>query len=138
MDERSPERASREQSRGGIETILLVEDGAEVRRSIERMLRAVGYTVVTAEDGMAALEWCRAHQGEVDLVLSDLVMPRMSGYRLCQSLREEFGPVPFLLMTGYDDRGMEAGEPLDPELPLLQKPCEPSEFLMTVRRMLDG
>jgi DNA-binding NtrC family response regulator len=123
---------------GDTRTILLVEDEAQVRRSIERTLRANGYTVVTAEDGMAALEWCRAHQGGFDLVISDLIMPRMGGDRLYQSLREEFGPIRFLLMSGYGDRRMEKGEPLDPEIPLLQKPWELSEFLITVRRLLDG
>ena len=123
---------------GDTETILLVEDEAQVRRSIERTLRAHGYTVVTAEDGMAALEWCRAHQGGFDLVISDLIMPRMGGDRLYQALREKFGPVRFLLMSGYGDRRMENGEPLDPEIPLLEKPWELSEFLTTVRRLLDG
>jgi len=123
---------------GDTETILLVEDEAQVRRSIERTLRAHGYTVVTAEDGMAALEWCRAHQGGFDLVISDLIMPRMGGDRLYQALREKFGPVPFLLMSGYGDRRMEKGEPLDPEIPLLEKPWELREFLTTVRRLLDG
>ena len=123
---------------GDTETILLVEDEAHVRRSIERTLRAHGYTVVTAEDGMAALEWCRAHQGGFDLVISDLIMPRMGGDRLYQALREKFGLVRFLLMSGYGDRRMENGEPLDPEIPLLEKPWELSEFLTTVRRLLDG
>ena len=138
MDQPLPEGPSKEQSRGGSETILLVEDEAGVRRSVERTLRAYGYTVVTAEDGVAALEWCRARPGEMDLVLSDLVMPRMGGYQLYQSLRGEFGPVRFVLMSGYGDRRMDNGEPLDPEIPLLEKPWELSELLITVRRVLDG
>jgi two-component system cell cycle sensor histidine kinase/response regulator CckA len=138
MDQPLPERPSKERDGGGTETILLVEDEAGVRRSVERVLRAYGYTVVTAEDGVAALECCRARRGEIDLVLSDLVMPRMGGYRLYQSLREEFGLVRFVLMSGYGDRRMEQGEPLDPEIPLLEKPWELSELLITVRRVLDG
>ena len=137
MDQPLPERPSKDQTRGGTETILLVEDEAAVRRSIERTLRAHGYTVVPAEDGEAALEWLRTRRGEVDLVISDLVMPRMGGYRLYQSLREEFGPVRFLLMTGYDQL-MERGRPVDPGIPVLQKPWELSELLLTVRRVLDG
>jgi two-component system cell cycle sensor histidine kinase/response regulator CckA len=138
MDERLPGHASKPRIGGDTATILLVEDQALVRSSIARTLRADGYTVVTAEDGMAALEWCRAHQGGFDLVISDLVMPRMGGDRLYQSLRDEFGPVRFLLMSGYGDRRMEQGEPLDPEIPLLQKPWELREFLITVRRLLAG
>lgn len=137
MDQPLPERASKERDGGGTETILLVEDEPGVRRSVERTLRAYGYTVVTAEDGVAALEWCRARRGEVDLVLSDLVMPRMGGYRLYQSLREEFGQVRVILMSGYGDRRMETGERLDPEIPLLEKPWALSELLITVRRVLD-
>jgi DNA-binding NtrC family response regulator len=138
MDQPLPERAPTERIRGGTETILLVEDEAAVRRSVERTLRAYGYAVVTAEDGVAALEWCRAHRGQVDLVLADLVMPRMGGDRLYQSLREEIGPVRFVLMSGYGDRLMEVAEPMDPEIPLLEKPWGVSELLGTVRRVLDG
>jgi len=138
MDQPVPERASKERDGGGTETILLVEDEPGVRRSVERVLRAYGYTVVTAEDGLAALEWCRARPGEADLVLSDLIMPRMSGYRLYQSLREEFGAVRFVLMSGYGDRRVEGGKPLDAEIPLLEKPWALSELLTTVRRVLDG
>jgi len=133
-----PERASKERIRGGSETILLVEDESGVRKSVERTLRAYGYTVVTAEDGMAALEWFRMRGAEIDLVLSDLVMPRMGGYRLYRSLREEIGPVRFLLMSGYGDRRMEGGEAIDPEIPLLEKPWELSELLVAVRKVLDG
>jgi DNA-binding NtrC family response regulator len=138
MDQPSPERASKERVRGGTETILLVEDEEGVRKSVERTLRAYGYTVVTAEDGVAALECCRARPGEIDLVLADLVMPRMGGYKLYHLLRDEFGPVRFLLMSGYGDRRMDTGERLDPEIPLLEKPWELSELLITVRRVLDG
>jgi CheY-like chemotaxis protein len=87
MAEQSPERESREQRQGGTGTILVVEDEPDGRRSLERVLRAHGHTVVTVEDGMAALEWYRAHHGEVGLVLSDLVMPRMGGHQLYESLR---------------------------------------------------
>jgi len=138
MDERWPERASKEGIRGGTETILLVEDEAEVRRTIERTLRAHGYTVVTAEDGMAALERCRAHEGAIDLVLSDLIMPRIGGDRLYALLREEFGSIRFLLMSGYGEGPMEKAVPLDPGIPLLHKPWGVSEFLVAVRRVLDG
>lgn len=138
MDPPLPERAPKDPGRGGTETILVVEDDPGVRGSVERTLRAYGYTVVTAEDGSTALEWCRARRGAVDLVMSDLVMPRMGGYRLYQVLREEFGPVRFLLMSGYGDRRLEKGEPLDPEIPLLEKPWELSELLLTVRKVLDG
>jgi CheY-like chemotaxis protein len=138
MDQPLPERASKERIRGGTETILLVEDEAGVRKSVERTLRAYGYSVVTAEDGVAALEWCRARRGKIDLVLSDLVMPRMGGLQLYESLRNEFGPVRFVLTSGYGDRRLEGGEPLDPDIPLLEKPWELSELLITVRSVLDG
>jgi PAS domain S-box-containing protein len=127
-------RAARRPITGGTETILLVEDEPALRRSAMRVLRAHGYTVVTAEDGEAALDCYGSRRGEIDLVLSDLVMPRMGGQQLYHALRDAFGPVPFVLASGYG--GGETG-PLDPGIPLIQKPWGMTELLTTVRQALD-
>jgi CheY-like chemotaxis protein len=123
--------------RGGHETILLVEDEEPLRRSATRVLAAFGYQVVTAEDGLAALEVFRAHQGRIDLVLSDVVMPRMSGPQLYEALRKE-NRIKFVLVSGYGAREAELRGVLDPSIPIVQKPWEMSHLLATVRRVLDG
>jgi PAS domain S-box-containing protein len=120
---------------GGTETILLVEDEPALRRSATRVLQAHGYTVVTAEDGEAALQCYRERQGAIKLVLSDLVMPRMNGDQLYRALRDNFGTVPFVLASGY---GGEAIGALDPGIRLVHKPWSMSELLGTVRQALDA
>src|SRR5262249_39919439 len=72
--------------RGGTETILLVEDSDAVRVLAENILRRLGYTVLTARDGEDALKLSGAHSGHIDLVLTDVVMPRMSGRELAGAI----------------------------------------------------
>jgi PAS domain S-box-containing protein len=124
--------------RGGTETILLVEDEEPLRRSAHRVLTAFGYHVVTAEDGVAALEWYRAHPDAIDLVLSDVVMPRMNGPQLYEALRQGARPVKFVLVTGYGAREAALRGALDPGIPVVQKPWEMARLLATVRSVLDG
>ena len=131
-------RMFKELVRGGGETILLVEDDAALRRSAKRVLEAHGYTVVTAEDGVAALEYSRAHPGTIDLVVSDLVMPRMSGPQLYEALGKEGGPVKFVLCSGYGVQAMAERQVIDPAIPLVPKPWELSELLVTIRSVLDS
>ena len=72
----------------GRETVLVIEDEAPVRRTVEQILRMSGYQVLTAEDGQAALEVCAAHRGRIHVVLTDFVMPRLGGLELIGMLRE--------------------------------------------------
>jgi len=124
--------------RGGAETILLVEDEAPLRHSAYRVLTAFGYRVVTAEDGIAALEQYRAHADGIDLVLSDVVMPRMNGPQLYEALRRTTESVKFVLVSGYGVREAALRGALDPGIPIVQKPWEMTRLLATVRSVLDG
>jgi CheY-like chemotaxis protein len=133
-----PRPLSKELVRGGSETILLVEDDAPLRRSAQRVLRAFGYTVLAAADGLEALMRYRTHPGRIDLVISDLVMPRMGGPELYHALRTTVGPVKFLFVSGYGGRYAKARGVLDREIPFVQKPWELNDLLITVRRALDG
>lgn len=78
-------------------TILLVEDQPSVRRVVEKILGSLGYRVLCANDGLEALSVYESGKSEIDLVLSDIVMPGMNGQTLVESLPD----VPFILMTGY-------------------------------------
>ncbi|UCF40839.1 MAG: PAS domain S-box protein [Gemmatimonadota bacterium] len=123
--------------RGGKETILLVEDEDTLRRSAKRVLERYGYTVLVAADGQEALELFRAHKREIDLVVSDLVMPRVGGAQLHRVLQEEGGDVRFLLASGYVGRESGGHQPIDPSIPMLRKPWALGELLVQVRELLD-
>ena len=128
--------ASQPEVRGGSETILLVEDDDQLRRSAKRILEEAGYQVLTAADGLEALDVLR--QGAaVGLVFSDLVMPRLGGRGLYDAARREGHTVPFLFASGYSDPEARGRSSLDPSTPLLRKPWTGPDLLVRVREMLD-
>ena len=120
--------------RGGLETILVVEDDDQLRRSVKRILEAAGYQIVTAADGLEALEALRQTTG-VRLVFSDLVMPRLGGRALYDAARREGHTTPFLFASGYSDPDRAAS--LDPSVPLLHKPWTEEDLLGRIRAILD-
>ncbi len=129
-DARQPE------ARGGSETILVVEDDDQLRRSAKRILEEAGYQVLTAADGLEALEALR--QGAaVGLVFSDLVMPRLGGRALYDAARRDGYAVPFLFASGYSDPNGRGSAPLDPSAPLLHKPWIGPDLLARIREILD-
>ena len=124
---------------GGTEMILLVEDEKALRRTGRRALEGYGYTVLDAANGEEALEVYRAHAEEIDLVISDLVMPKMSGSELYETLQaEEKPPRSFILASGYTGRDMRDARTVPDSVPFLQKPWDLSELLARVREVLDG
>jgi PAS domain S-box-containing protein len=120
--------------RGGRETVLVVEDDDQLRRSAKRILEAAGYQIVTAADGLEALEALRQTAG-VQLVFSDLVMPRLGGHALYDAARREGHTTPFLFASGYSER--ERAASLEPAAPLLHKPWTESDLLGRIREILD-
>ncbi len=124
--------------RGGSETILLVEDEDTLRRSGKRVLERYGYRVLVASDGQEGLEIFRANPGKIDLIVSDLVMPKMGGGHLHRVVREEGSNVKFILASGYTGREDAVRDDLDPSLPILQKPWLLSQLLERVRETLDA
>jgi two-component system, cell cycle sensor histidine kinase and response regulator CckA len=128
------ERAGQPEARGGSETVLVVEDDDQLRRSAKRVLEEAGYQVLTAADGLEALEALR-HTTGVRLVLSDLVMPRLGGRALYDAARREGHTVPFLFASGYSDPDRAAS--LDPSIPLLHKPWTEQDLLTRLRDILD-
>src|SRR5205814_7091873 len=127
-------RASVAEVRGGLEAILVVEDDDQLRRSAKRILEEAGYQVVTAADGLEALEALRQTAG-VRLVFSDLVMPRLGGRALYDAARREGHAVPFLFASGYSDSDRAASP--DPAMPLLHKPWTEHDLLTRLRDILD-
>jgi len=121
----------------GSETILLVEDEAALRRTGRRILEKYGYTVLDAADGEEALRIWGRRRDEIDAIVCDLVMPRMSGAELYQHLRGQGNGVKFILASGYS--GKEAEKRIvDSDVPFVQKPWRLGEFLTRLRDVLDG
>ena len=124
-------------ARGGTEGILLVDDEEAVLRLALRTLERAGYRVFAAADADQALELFREHRSEIDLVLSDLVMPKVSGRELMREIRKLGSDVPFLFSSGYSDGGVHRGFVLDEGIRLLTKPYQLDELKRKVREALD-
>ncbi|HET6765231.1 MAG TPA: response regulator [Longimicrobiaceae bacterium] len=120
----------------GTETILLVEDEAQVRVVTGTLLRRQGYTVLEARNGADAILLCQQHHAPIQLLLSDVVMPHMSGPHLAEQLRESRPEMRVLFMSGYTDRALVPdGEP-GPNAAFIQKPLAPDTLGRKVREVL--
>ena len=122
----------------GLETVLLVEDEPGVRALAEVVLRRLGYTVLVAENGMAALHLWEESRGSVDVVLTDVIMPRMSGSELARRLREISPRLKILFMSGYTDDMLSDQGILAGETQLIQKPFTAEALARKLRSVLDA
>jgi len=141
LEKAAPEiNAGREEeaSKGGSETILLVEDEESLRRLGERVLRAGGYAVISAADGKAALEAAELYGKPVDLLLTDLVMPGMSGRELALELTRRKLVRRTLYMSGYTDEAIVKHGVLEPGVTFMYKPFAIDALSVKVREVLDG
>ena len=130
---------ARAQAGGGSETILIAEDEAPIREVARAALESYGYTVLLAADGVEALTLLERHGAEIDLVVTDLVMPRLGGSELRREAHQLAPDVRFLLTTGYAERDVPAtGSGRPHEAPLLQKPWTVQQLRARVREALDG
>ncbi len=121
----------------GSETILLVEDETVIRNLVRTILKESGYKVLEAALASEALHICQEYGGPIHLMLTDVMMPQMSGKRLATAL-EEFRPeIAVLYMSGYTDDALAHHGVLDPNTPLLQKPFTPEVLSRKVREILD-
>jgi two-component system, cell cycle sensor histidine kinase and response regulator CckA len=122
----------------GSETILLVEDEPQVRAIARGILTRAGYTVLEAEDGAAALQLCERVTAPIHLVLTDVVMPVMSGRELVEKLSTVRPSAKVLFMSGYTDDTVVHHGVLDHGIAFLQKPIMPDALTKKVRDVLDG
>ncbi len=117
-------------------TVLVAEDEELVRELLCETLRREGYAVLCGRDGVEALEIARGHAGWIDLLVSDIVMPRMEGGDLAVALRALWPELPVLFVTGYSDRLVEEGVAPVPGAEVLEKPFSSQELVRNVRAML--
>jgi two-component system cell cycle sensor histidine kinase/response regulator CckA len=121
---------------GGSETILVVEDEASLLNSIKRILIRHGYTVLEARHGADALQVIAETKHLIDLVMTDLMMPGMSGGELIPELQALSRPPRVLVMSG--ERAVVRRDSLPPGTGFLNKPFTMEELLQTVRAVLDA
>jgi len=130
--------AARELGTGkGTETVLLVEDEDSLRRLIRTILEINGYDVIETRNGMEALAAMGPRRCAVDLLLTDVVMPHMSGRELGQKMNEICPEVKILYMSGYTDDAVVRHGILNAEVNMIQKPFESKSLLTRIREVLD-
>jgi two-component system, cell cycle sensor histidine kinase and response regulator CckA len=122
---------------GGSETILLVEDDQTMRLAAQQLLSKVGYRVVTAVDGQNGLDAYRAHRAALNLVITDVVMPKLSGFDLYEAIRGESRGVRVLFMSGFPAPNFRKTVGQDPRVAFVTKPWTASELLAQVRQLLE-
>jgi PAS domain S-box-containing protein len=123
---------------GATATVLVVEDDPAVRRVAVRILKRQGFRVLEAGHPSEARRVVEAHGAGIDLLLTDVVMPEMSGPRLVQELRQSHPELCVLYMSGYPGGSAARAVALDPAVPLLSKPFTPAELLAKLREILGG
>src|SRR3989442_3496438 len=121
----------------GTETVLLVEDEATVRALARRALESQGYTVLEARAGEEALQLCERHDGPIHLLLTDVVMPGMSGRELAARLARDGRGARVLFMSGYTDDAVLRHGVMEEGTHYLQKPVTADALARKVREVLE-
>jgi len=129
---------AREQLPCGSETILLVEDEAGVRTLAKTILQTQGYTVLDAAQGKDAFLLSGQHEGLIHLMVTDMVMPEMSGPEVAERLKPLRPNMKVLFMSGFTDKAIVHNGELDPGMAFLQKPFTPQTLTRKVREVLDA
>lgn len=122
----------------GSETILLVEDEELVRMMLIEVLTAKGYNILAVGDGMAALALSHSHQGNIDLLITDLMLPELPGWQLADRIAKSRGPIPVLFMSGYTSEEVSQQAKGRTGIEFLQKPFGNEALLVKVRQILDS
>jgi PAS domain S-box-containing protein len=122
----------------GSETVLVVEDEEGVRKLVRSVLELSGYHVLEADSGEAAMEVSAAHEGEIELLVTDVVMPKMSGRDLAEALVLLRPNIKVLFLSGYADRAIIEHGILETGAAFMQKPFTPQALTRKVRDVLDN
>ena len=120
----------------GTGTVLLVEDEDLVRSAVSRVLRRAGYTVLAAGDPNTALKICNEQADAIDLILTDVVMPEMTGIELIDNVREFHPKIATIFMSGYPGDEIARHGSFEDRGLLLQKPVNPTELISFIQSTL--
>jgi DNA-binding NtrC family response regulator len=121
----------------GSETVLIVEDDDSLRNLARKILELYGYSVQEAENGEDALRVSEKYDGQIDLLLTDVVMPKMSGRETAERLQPLYPQMKVIYMSGYTDNAIVHHGVLEPGLNFLEKPFSPEGLARKVREVLD-
>lgn len=117
-------------------TILLVEDGQALRAILQRTLERAGFTVIVAGDGVDAINQASAHSGRIDLLLTDMVLPTLSGPRLYDRLKADRNDLRVLYTSGYSRDDLTARGLLDENMKFIAKPFALADLVIVLREMI--
>jgi len=134
----APSPEPRQRAGGGTETVLLVEDEDELRAVVLETLQMYGYTVLEAGHGGEAMLIAERYSGPIDLLLTDVVMPTMSGADLARRLAAVRLEMKVLFVSGYTDDAIVHHGVLEPGTAFLEKPFNPEQLVRRVREVLSG
>ena len=141
MDREETEEIGREavpvESFRGCETILLVEDEDLVRNFAKAVLKKNGYTVLNAKGGKEALKICEEYNGRIHCMLTDVIMPQMSGKELAERLTKRYPAMRVVFVSGYDENSIVHHGGLDKGVNFLPKPFDAEALLKIIRELLD-
>jgi CheY-like chemotaxis protein len=118
------------------QTVLIVEDEEALREVTRRLLTRQGYTVITAGNGVEAIDTAASYKGEIDLLLTDVIMPQMLGKEAAEKIRHTRPHIRVLYMSGYAQPILASEGRLDPNVELLDKPFTERELLDKVHTVL--
>jgi DNA-binding response OmpR family regulator len=116
---------------------LIVEDDDNLRNLLQRTLEGAGFGVFSAADGAEALRWSGQHEGTIEIMVSDIVMPEVNGVELSKRIRVARPETKLLFITGFGDQFPELGELIKSGANILEKPFLPSELLRRVEDTLE-
>ncbi|MGA8873237.1 MAG: response regulator [Candidatus Acidiferrales bacterium] len=122
---------------GGQEILLVVEDHAGLRELAYETLAGLGYRVLIASDGEEAVQMFQAHRDEINLVLLDVMLPKLNGPEIYARIHDEKPDLPVIFATGYSPDMALLQKVQEKNLPMLQKPCSPRDLARKVRETLD-
>jgi CheY-like chemotaxis protein len=122
----------------GTETVLLSEDEQDVREIAREFLESGGYTVIEAKNGREAIELAEKYGEKIDLLVTDMVMPGMTGQELAVRLQREYPGLAVVFMSGYSEHAATEMANADPSVRLMTKPFSRSAILRTVREILQA
>ena len=120
------------------ETILVIEDEAALREVTKRIFVRNGYHVITAGSGPEAIDIVRGYDGEIHLLVTDVVMPQMLGKEVAEKIRAIKPEIEVLFISGYARRVLSSQDMLDPDVALLEKPYSESDLMDKAARVLNG
>jgi PAS domain S-box-containing protein len=128
---------AQEEPRGGTETILVAEDEEALCRLAQSILQELGYKVLVARDGQEAVDLFAAHRGRIDLMLLDVIMPRLGGWEAFEQIRKLGGTRPAIFMTGYSSEKVQSQPSAAAGAVVMEKPYTIQALGLKVREVLD-